>query len=111
MTRNRRKNNYTWKIEENKGDMKSTWKILKHAMNRGKKASTVIDTFFVEGQELTDKNNNHFVNNHFVNIGNTLAGTIEQTDTCPIDNIDETNKRFSFKYIQPTQVFWVLSKL
>ena len=38
-------------------------------------------------------------------------GTTEQTDTCPIDNTDETNKRFSFKYTQPAQVFQVLSKL
>ena len=36
--------------------MKSTWKILKHAMNRGNKPSTVIDTVSVEGLELTDKN-------------------------------------------------------
>ena len=92
--------------------MKSTWKILKHAMNRGNKASTVIDTVFVEGQELTNKKQiPEAFSNHFVNIRDKLAGTIEQTDVCPIDNIDETNKRFSFKYIQPTQDFQVLSKL
>ena len=112
MIRNLRKTYYTRKIEESKGDMKSTWKILKHALNRGNKASTVIDAVFVEGQELTDKKQiPEAFNNHFVNIWNKLAGTIEQTDTCLIDNIDETNKRFSFKYIQPTQVFRVLSKL
>ena len=109
---NLRKTYYTRKIEDSKGDMKSIWKILKHAMNRGSKASTVIDTVFVEGQELTDKKQiPEAFNNHFVNIGDKLVGTLEQTDTCPIDNIDETNKRFSFKYIQPTQVFRVLSKL
>ena len=32
--RNLRKTYCTRKIEESKGDMKSTWKILKHAMNR-----------------------------------------------------------------------------
>ena len=112
MIRNLRKTYYSRKIEESKGDMKSTRKILKHATNRGKKASTVIDTVFVEGQELTDKKQiPEAFNNHFVNIGDKLADTIEQTDTYPIDNVDETNKRFSFKYIQPTQVFWVLSKL
>ena len=42
-------------IEESKGDMKSTWKILKHAVNRGYKSSTVIDTVFLEGQEFTNK--------------------------------------------------------
>ena len=77
-------------------------------MNWGNKASKV----FVESQELTDKKQiPEAFSNHFVNIGDQLAGTIEQTDTCPIDNIDETNKRVSFKYIQPTQVFRVLSKL
>ena len=111
MIRNLRKIYYTRKVEESKGDMKSTWKILKHAMNRGNKASTVIHTVFVEGQKLTDKKQIPEAFNHFINIGDKLAGTIEQTDTCHIDNIDETNKRFSFKYTQPTQVFRVLSKL
>ena len=112
MIRNLQKTYYARKIEESKGDLKSTWKILKHAMNRSNKASTVIDTVFVEGQELTNKKQiPEAFNNHFVNIGDKLAGTVEQTDTCPIDNIDETNGRFSFKYIQPTQVFRVLSKL
>ena len=60
-------------------------------MNRGNKASSVIDTIFVEAQELTNKKQ--------------IPGTIGQTDTCPIDNIAETNKRFSFKYIQPTYLF------
>ena len=101
MIHNLGKTYHTRKIEESKGDTKSTWKISKHAMN---KASTVIDTVFVEGQELTDKKKQvpEAFNNYFVNIGEKLAGTIEQTDTCPIDNIAETNKRFSFKYIQPT---------
>ena len=102
MIRDLRKTYYTRKIEESKGDLKSTWKILKHAMNRGNRASTVIDTVFVEGQELTDKKQiPEAFNNHFVNIGDKLAGTVEQTDTCPIDNIAKTNGRFSFKYIQP----------
>ena len=110
--RNLRKTSYPRKIHESKGDMKSTWKILKRAINRGNKASTVIDTVFIEGQELTDKKQiPETFNNHFVNIGDKLGGTIGQTDTCPIDNIAETNKSFSFKYIQPTHVFRVLSKL
>ena len=57
------------------------------------------------------KQNPEAFNNHFLYIENKRTGTIEQTDTCPIDNIDETNKRFSFKYIQPTKVYQVLSKL
>ena len=102
MIRNLRKTYYTRKIEESKGDLKSTWKILKHPMNRGNKASTVIDTVFVEGQELTDKKQiPETFNNHFVNIGDKLGGIVEQTDTCPIYNIAETNGRSSFKYIQP----------
>ena len=84
--------------------MKSTWKILKHAMNRGNKASKVIDTVFIEGQELTiTKQIPEPFNNHFVNIWDMLAGKLSKMIV--------TNKRFSFKYIQPNQVFRVLSKL
>ena len=61
-------------------------------MIRGNKASTVIDTVFVEGQELTDKKQiPEAFNNHFVNIWDKLAGTIEQTDTCPTDIIAESS--------------------
>ena len=55
------------------------------------KASTVIDTVFVEGQKLTDEKQ---ISKAFTN-----------------QNIAETKKRFSFKYIQPPHVFRVLSKL
>ena len=55
------------------------------------KASTVIDTVFVEGQKLTDEK--------------------QLPEAITDQNIAETKKRFSFKYIQPTHVFRVLSKL
>ena len=61
MIRNLRKTYYTRKIEERNRDLKSTWKILKHAMNRGNKASTVIDTVFVEGQELIPEANSRSI--------------------------------------------------
>ena len=60
-------------------------------MSSGNNASTIIDTVLFEGQELTDKKQiPEAFNNHFVNIGDKLACTIEQTDTCPIDSVDET---------------------
>ena len=54
------------------------------------------------------------LNDHFVSIGNKLAGEIMDPVQSSIDYLSKTDKvrsRFSFKRIQPKQVFVVLSKL
>ena len=45
---------YSKKISENQGDMKSTWKILRKAMNKEAKQSD-IETIFVDNEEINDK--------------------------------------------------------
>ena len=59
---------YAQKIEENKDNLKGTWKILKQAIGQGTK-STNIDKVIYEGIEYTDsKEIADICNKHFVSI-------------------------------------------
>ena len=72
---------YCKKIEENKDDMKGTWKILKHAMSKGNNATTYTDSIVRGNQTITDKKLMPGIfNDHFVNIGEKLANEIDETE-------------------------------
>ena len=50
-----RKDYYAKKLDETKGDMKKTWKILKNAMNQDIKANS-IEKVVIRNTEITDNN-------------------------------------------------------
>ena len=57
-----RKNYYSRKIEENKGNLRNTWKILKQAMGQGNKTNT-LDKIFYNNQEISEDKvcDEHFI--------------------------------------------------
>ena len=67
--RNLRRDYYTRKIEENKGNLKNTWKILKHAI--GKETKNVSkDKISKDGKIITDPIDiAECCNDHFSSIG------------------------------------------
>ena len=71
--RNLRRGYYTREIEENKGNLKNTWKILKHAI--GKETKNVsIDKISKDGKIITDPIDiAACYNDHFAFIGQRLA--------------------------------------
>ena len=99
---------YSKKIKESIGDMRSTWKILKEITNNDNK-STSINEINIDGKVVSDgKGISDALNDHFVSIGNKLAGEILDPVKTSIDYLSKTGKidtRFSFKRIQPKQVF------
>ena len=105
---------YSKKIKESIGDIRSTWKILKEITNNDNK-STSINEINIDGKVVSDgKGISDRFNDHFVSIGNKLAGEILDPVKTSIDYFSKTGKidtRFSFKRIQPKQVFDILSKL
>ena len=65
-----RKSYYSQKIEECKGDMKATCKVLKHAIKQPGKSSNIEKIQYM-GNEITDtKIIAEVCNEHFVTIGN-----------------------------------------
>ena len=92
--------------------MKGTSKILKYAMNRENNAATCIDSIVHENQTITDqKLMPEIFNDHFVNIGEKLANKIDETNIDPLENVSETEKRFTLKTVNPNKFYRALSKL
>ena len=77
------KDHFAKSLEDNKSNLKNSWKILKEVINT-KKNSNSASKFLIDGNYVTDKNviANGF-NSFFVNIGPNLAKKIpESTDAC-----------------------------
>ena len=72
------KEHYVTLLNENKSNLKKSWRILKDAINK-RKGSSSCSRFMINGETITDKMKivTGF-NKYFVNIGPTLAGGIPQ---------------------------------
>ena len=106
-----RKDYYTRKLKETKGDMKKTWKILKSAMYQPTKANPIEKLVF-NGEELTDSIKiAGACNEHFASVGENLAAQIENLNIDSVDNIIKANTHFSFKPIEVCQAVKVIRKL
>ena len=86
---------------------------MKEITNNDNK-STSINEINIDGKVVSDgKGISDALNDHFVSIGNKLAGEILDPVQISIDHLSKTGKidiRISFKRIQPKQVFDILSK-
>ena len=71
------------KIEDSRGDLKNTPKILRQVISKGNSA-TAIDRIKYEGNEISDEQQiSDACNDHFVFIGGTLSRNIAQTSYQP----------------------------
>ena len=105
-----RKDYYAKKLDETKGDMKKTWKILKNAMNQD--INNSIKKVVIRNTEITD--NNEIVeafNEHFASIGEKLAAQIENISINPVDAINKADTKFKFKSIEVCQIIKIIKKL
>ena len=98
--RNLRRDYYTRKIEENKGNLKNTWKILKHVI--GKETKNVsIDKISKDGKIITypidmaECCNDHF--SFYWSAANII--NIESSSTHFVENVT-VNTKFDFKPIE-----------
>ena len=81
---------YSKKIKESSGDIRSTWKILKEITNNDNK-STSINEINIDGKVASDgKGISDALNDHFVSIGNKLAGEILDPVKASIDYLSKT---------------------
>ena len=112
--RNLRSEYYRNKIEENRGDLEVTWKILKEVTNQGNKSTDINEVLF-EGENITDAKIIREVFNHrFASIGETPASEIPKPEMQSCHYLTKTGKftsGFRFKKIYPKSIFAILSKL
>ena len=104
---------YRNKIEENRGDLKATWKILKEVTNKGNKSTDINEVLF-GGEKITGANIiPEAFNHHFASMGRKLASEIPEPEMQSCDYLLKTGKftsKFRFKKIHPKSVFVILSK-
>ena len=109
--RNLRACYYRDKIEENKGDIKETWKILKQAIKKDSKGS---DIEILKVNDRKVKGNDEIAelfNEHFVSIGEKLAKEIDPVDISLTQQVKQTESKFRFRKILSIKVFDTLNKL
>ena len=98
---------YTRKIEENKGNLKNTWKILKHAI--GKETKTVsIDKISKDGKIITDPIDiAECCNDHFASIGQRLAANVKNTESSSTHFGEKAmvNTKFDLELINAVEVY------
>ena len=106
-----RKDYYTKKLDETKGDMKKTWKILKIPLSQVIKAAS-IEKVVIRKTEITD--NVGIVkpfNEHFASVGEKLAAQIENININPLDAIKKADTKFKFKSVKVYQIIKIIRKL
>ena len=107
---------FTKKIEDSRGNLKSTWKILRQVTGKGDSA-TAVDRIKYENNEISDeKKISDICNHHFVSIGDKLSRNIAQTqlsakETLRSFNVLPSEPKFTFKLVTPVQVYDILKKL
>ena len=102
-------------IETNKDDLRKTWKILKQAMGRDVKATSIDHVKLGDDDIISDKLKiSEAFNEHFVSLGERLAEEIPESAFTSGDYLSKTKKnsaKFVFRKIQPNQIMKLLSKL
>ena len=102
---------YTKKLNETKGDMKKSWKVMKNAMNQDTKSNSIDRILFQDGVITGPTNLAKAFNEHFVSIGERLAKTVGYTDIYPTQFLKQAKTKFKFKQIKVEEVFRVINKL
>ena len=100
-----RQNYYSQRVEECKGDMRATWKALKHAIKQPCKSSNIRKIQHM-GSEIPDtKMIAEMCNEHFVTIGKKLADeTVQTGDSSPYAHLKRADTQFKFKPVTADQI-------
>lgn len=91
-----KRRHFNLKLEENKSNMKETWRILKEVIGVPKKPG-ISSTFTINGESVTDTKKivNGF-NDFFVNIGKELASKLPQPTTNALSYIHSNHRKSIF---------------
>ena len=105
---------YSKTMEQNKGNLRKTWKVLKQALNKDVKV-TKINQINHEGNTISEeKTISNTFNNYFVSVGDKLAHNIPSSSymfTEYLSKAKNSSARFEVKKIQATDVRKILGTL
>ena len=107
---------FTKRIEDSRGNLKSTWKILRQVTGKGNSA-TAIDKIKYENNEISDEQQiSDICDHHFVSISDKLSRNIAQTQLSAQETLRSFNAlpskpKFTFRLVTPIEVYDNLKKL
>ena len=92
--------------------MKLTWKVLKYAIGEGGSSISAIENLELGDDIISDSNKiSEICNDHFVTVGERLAGQMPCSDNSLTAHIPKINSVFQLKPVTEGQVLKLLSKL
>jgi hypothetical protein len=86
-------------IQNNKGNLKETWKSINQGLNRNPKSNKIVLIKDTNEQDIKSEDIANAFNEHFINIGSNLAQLIPQTHYPPEHYINSVDKIFTFREI------------
>ena len=105
---------YRNKFENDRNNIRKTWKTINEIMNRNKKSSVFPSHFIINGNKISDKEfiANNF-NSFFANVGPNLSNTIRTNSTKSVKSYLKIaiNSTFSFNMITSTDVIKLINEL
>ena len=101
---------YTKKIEESKGNLKNTWRVLKNVTNNSPKCTStdqirVDECLVVDKQQISEE-----MNRYFSTIGIKFAKDIPEGTTSPSGMVQKSGTVFNFRKISPVQIHNLFTK-
>ena len=101
---------YTKKIEDNRDNLRNTWKVLKKVINRNGKCN-LVNKITVNNTEITNKHKiSDEMNKYFASTGNNLAKGIPEGNLNPISLVKQSQSTFRFEKITPIQIHNLIMK-
>ena len=99
---------YTKKIDDNKYNLRNTWKVLIKVINSKNKCN-LVEKITANNTEVTDKQEispeiSDQTNKYFASIGSNLAKGIPEGNFDPITLVKQSQSIFRFKKITPIQI-------
>ena len=95
------KSYYNTKLNKNKDNLKNTWKIIKDIIDKNQNKIANLE-FKINDRLIKDKQAiSEEFNNYFINVGPSLAATIQNSQTNPISYLD-TTVNYPSIFLSPT---------
>ena len=104
LIKNTIKSHFSNDIQNNKGNLKKTWKSINQCLNRNPKSNKIVLIKDTNEQDIKSEDMANAFNEHFINIGSNLAQLIPQTNYPPEYYINSVDKIFTFPEITEEEV-------
>ena len=108
LIKNTIKRHFSNDIQNNKGNLKKTWKSINQCLNRNHKSKKIVLIKDANGKDIKSEDMANAFNEHFINIGSNLAQQISQPNHPPEFFINRVDKIFTFREIFEEEVLTLL---